>query len=72
MFQIIDSKLLQNLFNILNYKYSNKLLLIFLISLFSIFSTASANGCLLEDDRNSVYVSIFEDAPIGRISDFEF
>uniref|UniRef100_A0AC35GP45 Cadherin domain-containing protein n=1 Tax=Panagrolaimus sp. PS1159 TaxID=55785 RepID=A0AC35GP45_9BILA len=36
---------------------------IFLLSI--LFPTVSANGCLLEDDRNSVYVSVFEDAPIG-------
>ncbi|KAE9552487.1 hypothetical protein FO519_004300 [Halicephalobus sp. NKZ332] len=41
-------------------------LLVFLFTVISSCRCQSlANGCLLEDDRNSVYVSVFEDAPVG-------
>lgn len=40
-------------------------LFIFLLLVYN--GVAASDGCLLENDRNSVYVSVFEDAPIGRI-----
>ena len=48
------------------YSHYKKLLLLCLFLI--LLPSVSANGCLLEDDRNSVYVSVFEGSNKGYVN----